>query len=38
MYLALTGLTMERLTLPEVFADVTGDDVIRMLVDRVLPG
>ncbi len=37
MYLALTGLTVERLTLPEVLADVTDDDVIRMLVDR-LPG
>ncbi|WP_410658070.1 TetR/AcrR family transcriptional regulator [Amycolatopsis sp. lyj-112] len=37
MYLALTGLTVERLTLPEVFADVTDDDVIRTLVDRLLP-
>ncbi|WP_340685465.1 TetR family transcriptional regulator [Amycolatopsis coloradensis] len=37
MYLALTGLTVERLTLPEVLADVADEDVIRIIVDRVLP-
>ncbi|QXV58857.1 TetR/AcrR family transcriptional regulator [Amycolatopsis sp. TNS106] len=37
MYLALTGLTVERLTLPEVLADVTDKEIIRIIVDRVLP-
>ena len=37
MYLALTGLTVERLTLPETFADVTDEEVIRLLLDRILP-
>jgi AcrR family transcriptional regulator len=38
LYLALTGLTVERLTLPEAFSDVSDSEVVRLLVDRILPG
>jgi DNA-binding transcriptional regulator YbjK len=38
LYLALTGLTVERLTLPEAFAEYSDAQVVGLLVDRILPG
>jgi DNA-binding transcriptional regulator YbjK len=38
LYLALTGLTVERLTLPEAFAGYSDAQVVGLLVDRILPG
>lgn len=38
LYLALTGLTVERLTLPEAFSEYSDAQVVGLLVDRILPG
>ncbi|MGK3202663.1 TetR/AcrR family transcriptional regulator [Amycolatopsis sp. MEPSY49] len=38
LYLALTGLTVERLTLPEAFSGYSDAQVVSLLVDRILPG
>ncbi|MGW4524642.1 TetR/AcrR family transcriptional regulator [Amycolatopsis sp. NPDC004378] len=38
LYLALTGLTVERLTLPGAFAGYSDAQVVGLLVDRILPG
>ncbi|WP_329044320.1 TetR/AcrR family transcriptional regulator [Amycolatopsis sp. NBC_01488] len=38
LYLALTGLTVERLTLPEAFAGYSDAQVVGLLVDRILAG
>jgi hypothetical protein len=37
-YLALTGLTVERLTLPEAFSGYSDAQVVALLIDRILPG
>jgi DNA-binding transcriptional regulator YbjK len=38
LYLALTGLTVERLTLPGAFSGYSDAQVVALLVDRILPG
>lgn len=38
LYLAVTGLTVERLTLPEASAGSSDAQVVGLLVDRILPG
>ncbi|MFD9896261.1 TetR/AcrR family transcriptional regulator [Amycolatopsis sp. NPDC059027] len=38
LYLALTGLTVERLTLPGAFADISDSDVVEMLVEHTYRG
>jgi hypothetical protein len=37
MYLTLTGLALERLTLPGALTEITDAEVIAQLVDRILP-
>jgi hypothetical protein len=38
LYLALAGLTVERLTPPEAFSGYSDAQVVGLLVDRILPG